>query len=163
MRRSRYTSFHTDSHYRSSPILGALLMVAVTVLFVAVLGTFSFGIAYGTADSPQVSLSTELDVPGNQVNIIHNGGESLSPDRTRIAIINESDGRTIELAAVRDGANDFEVGDKIFITTTTGSIDGWSLDSGSTTFELRSGITYTVKIYDTKSELSVYSTSLTTV
>lgn len=162
MRRSNRNTAYQDTFHPTSPIVGALLMVAITVLFVAVLGTFSFGLAYGATNNPQASLSTQLDVPNDRVTIIHMGGEALPGDRTRIAIVNESDGRQIELSPVEGSAGAFEVGDKVFIDTSTGSLDGWSLDPDSTTFELRGGITYTISVVDTKSELVIYRTSLTT-
>lgn len=163
MRRWNRNTPYQDTFHPTSPIIGALLMVAITVLFIAVLGTFSFGLAYGATNNPQASLSTQLDVPNNQVTIIHTGGDALASDRTRIAVINESDGRQIELSPVEGGSETFEVGDKVFIDTSTGSLDGWSLDPDSTTFELRGGVTYTISVVDTKSELVIYRTSLTTM
>jgi FlaG/FlaF family flagellin (archaellin) len=161
MKRSNgYKSSHTDSHIRASPVLGVLVMVALTVLFVAVLGTFAFGMSFGSITTPQATMSTELSVPNDQIQITHIGGDTLSSDTTQIVIANESDGQRMVFGPAPD-AESFEVGQSVEISTTSGSIEGWNLGHGNRTFELRQGMTYTISIMDTNSESVIYRTSLT--
>lgn len=141
-------------------MLGIIVMVALTVLFVAVLGSFSFGFSLSSLTSPQVSMSTEVNVPNDQVQITHIGGDSLAAGSTSIVIMNESDGKRIEFGPAQT-EDTFEVGDSVVITTTTSNIEGWALGSGNQTFELESGTTYTIAIIDTDSDIILYRTSLT--
>lgn len=162
MKRSNgYKSSNSRSHIRASPVLGAVVMVAITVLFVAVLGAFTFGMSLGSISTPQATMSTELSVPNDKVKITHIGGDPLSADRTRIVIENQSDGEQITFGPNQESAT-FDVGQTIIITTTSGSIEGWESENGSQSFELRRGLTYTIMIMDTKSEAFVYRASLTT-
>lgn len=159
-RSNEYRSAHSDAPYRGSPALGVIVMVALTVLFVAVLGSFSFGISLGSLTTPQVSMSTEINVPNDQVQITHIGGDPLSGSSTNIAIVNESDGTRIEFGPSQHDET-LEVGESVVITTTTGTIEGWTHETGNQSFELRSGTTYTITIVDTDSEVILYQTSLT--
>lgn len=159
-RSNGYKSSHTDSHYRASPVLGVLVMVGVTVLFVAVLGTFAFGMSFGSITTPQATMSTQLNVPNDQIQITHIGGDSLPSDRTQIVVENESNGQRMVFGPAPD-AGTFEVGQSVVISTTSGSIEGWNLGLGNRTFELRQGMTYTISIMDTNSESIIYRTSLT--
>lgn len=159
-RSSEYRSANSDSHYRASPVLGVIVMVALTVLFVAVLGSFSFGISLGSLTTPQVSMSTEVNVPNDQVQITHIGGDQLVAGTTSIVIVNESDGQRIDFGPAQTD-DTFEVGESVVITTTSGAIEGWALGAGDTSFELRSGTTYTIAIVDTDSDVILYRTSLT--
>lgn len=135
-------------------------MVALTVLFVAVLGSFSFGISLSSLTTPQASMSTQLDVPNNQIQITHIGGDSLAAGTTSIAIVNESDGARLDFGPAPTDET-FEVGDTVTISTTTGVIEGWALGAGDQGFELQSGMTYTIAIVDADSEVILYRTSLT--
>lgn len=159
-RSNGYKSSHTDSHYRASPVLGVLVMVAVTVLFVAVLGTFAFGMSFASITTPQATMSTQLSVPNDQIQITHIGGDPLSADSTRIIVENQSDGERMEFGP-NPNAGSFEVGQTVAISTTDGAIDGWELGPGNRTFELRQGMTYTIEIVDTSSDSIIYRTSLT--
>lgn len=134
-------------------------MVSITIVLIAVLGTFSFGLVYGTVSTPQGSFSTELDVANDRIEIAHTGGEPLQPARTRIVIENQSDQRTIELVP-SPAAGSFEAGERIIITTTNGSVSGWDLGQNTGMFELRQEIPYTIEIIDDRSQTVVYRVSL---
>ncbi|WP_049936489.1 type IV pilin [Haloplanus natans] len=72
-----------------SPVIGVILMVAITVILAAVIGTFVLGLGDQVSESaPQASFSfdfssggTNADVfdgePGDNVTITHEGGETL--------------------------------------------------------------------------------------
>lgn len=162
MKRSNgYRSSDPDAKHRTTPALGVVLMVSVTLLFVAVLGAFSFGLSLESLTTPQVTLSTAIDVPDDQIKISHMGGDSLAADRTSIVVVNESDGQRIVFAPTRN-AGPFEVGQTVVISTSSASIDGWELEPGDRTFELRRGMAYTIKVVDSDSNNVLYRTTLTT-
>lgn len=162
MKRSNgYKSSDPDAKHRTTPALGVVLMVSVTLLFVAVLGAFSFGLSLESLTTPQVSLSTAIDVPDDQIEISHMGGDALAADRTSIVVVNESDGRRIVFAPTRD-VGPFEVGQTVVISTSSASINGWELEPGDRTFELRRGTAYTIRVVDSDSNHVLYQTTLTT-
>ncbi|WP_251328313.1 type IV pilin [Haloplanus pelagicus] len=63
-----------------SPVIGVILMVAITVILAAVIGTFVLGLGDQVSESaPQASFSFDFNMtnsPGN-VTITHEGGETL--------------------------------------------------------------------------------------
>ncbi|MCH7659154.1 MAG: type IV pilin N-terminal domain-containing protein [Euryarchaeota archaeon] len=62
-----------------SPVIGVILMVAITVILAAVIGAFVLGLGDGIGDSgPQASLSFSED--GDTVTVTHQGGDNLSGD-----------------------------------------------------------------------------------
>ena len=163
MKRSNtYSSARTNSQYRASPMLGVIVMVAVTVILVAVLGVFSFGVTLGSLTTPQASLSTQLSVPNDQITISHIGGDSLSARGTALVITNESDGHRMRFGPTRTD-DTFEVGDAVVISTSRGTIEGWQLAASSQSFRLQAGATYSISLIDTDSDTPIYRTSLTTI
>ena len=62
-----------------SPVIGVILMVAITVILAAVIGTFVLGLGDQVSESaPQASFSFDFNVSGNNsVTITHEGGETL--------------------------------------------------------------------------------------
>jgi len=61
-----------------SPVIGVILMVAITVILAAVIGTFVLGLGDQVDDSaPQVTMSFDYDTTNTDVNVTHEGGETL--------------------------------------------------------------------------------------
>ena len=62
-----------------SPVIGVILMVAITVILAAVIGAFVLGIGGETNSTPQASLSIEIADQGDEgnVSIEHRGGDRL--------------------------------------------------------------------------------------
>ena len=70
-----------------SPVIGVILMVAITVILAAVIGTFVLGLGDQVSDSaPQASFSFDFSDTGDDgfggnaddyVNLTHEGGETL--------------------------------------------------------------------------------------
>ena len=61
-----------------SPVIGVILMVAITVILAAVIGTFVLGLGDQVQDtSPQASFSFEFASNGD-VTITHDGGDTIS-------------------------------------------------------------------------------------
>ncbi|GAB3326867.1 type IV pilin N-terminal domain-containing protein [Haloplanus salinarum] len=71
-----------------SPVIGVILMVAITVILAAVIGTFVLGLGDQVSESaPQASMSFDFNIgadSGDYVNITHEGGETL--DNSSISV-----------------------------------------------------------------------------
>ncbi len=69
-----------------SPVIGVILMVAITVILAAVIAAFVFGM--GTpANAPKASLQvTQAAVSSNNITIAHNGGDTIDLSRVEAVI-----------------------------------------------------------------------------
>jgi flagellin-like protein len=65
-----------------SPVIGVILMVAITVILAAVIGSFVLGIGGDVEATPQASLSFSA---GND-QISHNGGDTLESGEYHVVI-----------------------------------------------------------------------------
>ena len=59
-----------------SPVIGVILMVAITVILAAVIGTFVLGLGENMNPAPQASLGFQGGV--EQVTVSHEGGDTLN-------------------------------------------------------------------------------------
>lgn len=115
----KLTAVRTDDR-AVSPVIGVILMVAITVILAAVIGTFVLGLGDSLGDQqPTAQLSVE-SVDGDNVTISHNGGDALVVDDLRVTV-NGSD--------VDNGFDSFEedrfrVGDTVTITDDEDIEDG---------------------------------------
>ncbi|MGM0590582.1 MAG: type IV pilin [Halobacteriota archaeon] len=72
-----------------SPVIGVILMVAITVILAAVIGTFVLGLGEQVGDqAPQASLDFTYDTADNNVTLTHEGGDQLT--NSTIAVQNTS-------------------------------------------------------------------------
>ena len=60
-----------------SPVIGVILMVAITVILAAVIGSFVLGIGGNVQAAPQASLDVNWNADGGDGRITHNGGDTL--------------------------------------------------------------------------------------
>ncbi|WP_224450200.1 type IV pilin [Haloprofundus salilacus] len=67
-----------------SPVIGVILMVAITVILAAVIGTFVLGLGDSVQTAPQVSFG--FDQNDNDVTITHRGGASLDADDVEVRV-----------------------------------------------------------------------------
>ena len=109
-----------------SPVIGVILMVAITVILAAVIAAFVFGMGSDVGTTKTVSISSKLD--GNDIVLTINGGPDLpSLQQLTITVGNTkisstSDGSTNEDSAVvinRADSSKFKVGETIKITAVT--------------------------------------------
>ena len=77
-----------------SPVIGVILMVAITVILAAVIGTFVLGLGDQVqSTSPQASFNFDFtDNPkddgtgnGDELQITHDGGDSIGPARLSVS------------------------------------------------------------------------------
>ena len=109
-----------------SPVIGVILMVAITVILAAVIGAFVFGLGdqiQETAPNAQISI-TEIDVTGDTVTFVHNGGDTFHDGNTveiRVTAAGEEVGSLTPGDDFTDGQ--FRAGDQLTASGGTASID----------------------------------------
>ena len=82
--------FNTDDR-AVSPVIGVILMVAITVILAAVIGTFVLGLGDSLGDSqPTAQLSVDVDEDSTNVTISHDGGDGIDLDDVDIVARNGS-------------------------------------------------------------------------
>lgn len=77
------TLFNADDDRAVSPVIGVILMVAITVILAAVIGTFVLGLGDQVQESaPNAQISITADNSTGDVNISHNGGDTFHDDNS---------------------------------------------------------------------------------
>lgn len=64
-----------------SPVVGVALLIAMTVILAAVIGSVVLGLGSGANNAPQASFSFE-QANTSAVNVTHDGGDTLGEDVT---------------------------------------------------------------------------------
>ena len=68
-----------------SPVIGVILMVAITVILAAVVGSFVLGLAGDVSENPPtVQIDFSYDSGTDSVTLTHDGGSSFSDDSVRL-------------------------------------------------------------------------------
>ncbi|UWG52018.1 Pilin/Flagellin, FlaG/FlaF family [Halalkaliarchaeum sp. AArc-CO] len=81
-----------------SPVIGVILMVAITVILAAVIGTFVLGLGDQVGDTaPNANWDANADEPVDpgEVTFTHNGGDSVDAD-TLTVVSSDTDVVTVE-------------------------------------------------------------------
>jgi flagellin-like protein len=70
-----------------SPVIGVILMVAITVILAAVIGTFVLGLGENVQSAPQATLQLQEDTGTNNVfDIRHGGGDPIDYNEFEVVI-----------------------------------------------------------------------------
>jgi flagellin-like protein len=79
--------FNTDDR-AVSPVIGVILMVAITVILAAVIGTFVLGLGDSLGDNqPSAQLSVDFNADSNNnITIEHGGGDRIPADEVRVVV-----------------------------------------------------------------------------
>jgi len=100
-----------------SPVIGVILMVAITVILAAVIAAFVFGMGGNLTEAPpSVSLvaSSNSATTGADLVIKHIGGESLMGSDWKFSVVTEGNTSAYVTTSSDD---DFEVGMQLVINT----------------------------------------------
>ena len=104
-----------------SPVIGVILMVAITVILAAVIGTFVLGLGDSLNQAPQSQIDVEGDAGNDEITISHGGGDAIPTSELSITFDDGTDSNTVDNPSL--GSDDtFSVGD----SGTFGSINGIS-------------------------------------
>lgn len=71
-----------------APVVGIALLIGITAILAAVVGSVIFGLSVDPGDSPQATLSFSVDNSTDTVVLRHEGGETLDADE--VVVKNES-------------------------------------------------------------------------
>jgi len=107
-----------------SPVIGVILMVAITVILAAVIGTFVLGLGDSLEQAPQAQLDAEYDSTNDEVDISHNGGDSI-PEADLLVVVGsaeyDDDSGTGAGAFSISSGTEFSVGDTLTASETLSS------------------------------------------
>ena len=99
-----------------SPVIGVILMVAITVILAAVIAMFVFGMAGGVEGSKNVALNAKLNASGTGIEVIIIGGSDL---RTLTELNFSVNGTSVD---VEHANGPFAVGQIFPVSNTTGRL-----------------------------------------
>jgi len=150
-----------------SPVVGVILMVAITVILAAVIAAFVFGIGGTQTKTPVASLQIKsASSTTNNITISHSGGDAIDLNKVK-AIIEQGTNRNVINELNGTGAQIIYVGDNLVINEATNvsvyvnGVDGTSnIGTTSGNFTLASGLV-TVTLIDTDSNQQIASIKAT--
>ena len=126
-----------------SPVIGVILMVAITVILAAVIAAFVFGMGGSLKEAPptvSITVSNNAADTTLDVKVVHSGGELLKGSEWKISCVGEGDTPRFVTSLATD---DFKVGGQIIMVGMV-PIDGESFHfSNSTTEWVYNGDTFT--------------------
>ncbi len=73
-----------DDDAAVSPVIGVILMVAITVILAAVIGTFVLGLGENVQSTPQAKFNFDYNQTGSALTITHDGGDAIDSDNLNI-------------------------------------------------------------------------------
>jgi len=75
-----------------SPVIGVILMVAITVILAAVIGTFVLGLGENVQSAPQATLQVQESSTTSAFDLRHRGGDQLDFNELDIVVEGSSNG-----------------------------------------------------------------------
>jgi len=157
-----------------SPVIGVILMVAITVILAAVIGTFVLGLGQNTQSTPQASLTIsdansvyDSANNGTAFDLAHDSGDALKTGDLRIVVRNADsnqiaisydagsfgtgDGNVSVNNVEVSGATDYTVGDVLTISDS----------AGGATQDLSKGAKYKISVIHKPSDSTIASSTVT--
>lgn len=158
---ARLSSFRTDDS-AVSPVIGTLLMVSITVILAAVIGSFVLGLGAQFDGTPPRALISIQDVNASQHELTfhHEGRDHLVADQTTIKVLGPTGGDEFTIRS--DSPAQFGTGDR-FVLNTNRNASGsgsrfipsgdwgsgtWEMDLTGTPFTFSSGNSLRVMFVD---------------
>ncbi|WP_153952747.1 type IV pilin [Halosegnis longus] len=126
-----------DDDTAVSPVIGVILMVAITVILAAVIGTFVLGLGDNVQSTPTAQFSFDYDTGASPatVTITHDGGETIPADQLEIVTSSSGNGGDWNSAGTGTTVTDVSSGTSRTIEYATGEEIRvvWSSGNGDTT------------------------------
>jgi flagellin-like protein len=112
-----------------SPVIGVILMVAITVVMGAVIAGFAYGYLGNTPKAPNIALSV-IDAPSDNTTVLvkHSGGESIVANEWKGSLTAGKESSANFTTQTQLGANAISTGTTLNVTTDTNGIAvtvGW--------------------------------------
>ena len=125
----------SDDSRAVSPVIGVILMVAITVILAAVIGTFVLGLGDSVESAPQASFNFDYDDTSGseQVTIRHRGGDNIDTSKLEVRV----NGASIDEASAEyeDGSStlsdqysSFNAGNEVIVQDDSGYNSGDNID-----------------------------------
>ncbi len=104
-----------------SPVIGVILMVAITVILAAVIAAFVFGLGGSQTAAPTASIvaSNNPDTGAFDLKIQHKGGDMLKGGDWKLSVVNASGSGTSPNFVTSNAGSDLAVGAQIRVSNTT--------------------------------------------
>ena len=101
-----------------SPVIGVILMVAITVILAAVIAAFVFGLGGTQQSAPTASITVQnnADTAFYDLKIQHKGGDTLKGGDWKISVVTVG---TSPVFNISQTGSDLAVGAQINVTSTT--------------------------------------------
>jgi len=113
-----------------SPVIGVILMVAITVILAAVIATFVLGLGEQISSSaPQASFEYDLNSSSHNLTVTHTGGDTLDNGTVYISAPNSSGPFYWSVDTI--GAGDTAIAEGVYQGDTVQVI--WESDDGDRT------------------------------
>ena len=131
----------TNSDERAvSPVIGVILMVAITVILAAVIGAFVIGIGEDQEVQPTASFDFDFDTDDDLVTVSHSQGDSISePDTVEVLVDGEGD----DDPWVPEEETEIGAGSQVVVNSngeiTDTAADEWSGETVSVVWESETG------------------------
>jgi len=156
-----------DEERAVSPVIGVILMVAITVILAAVIGTFVLGLGDQVqSTTPQASFGFDYDNPdsgGDTLDITHETGDELTGSQVSVVVSgatettdsNDPDGSyTWDDSSTLGGSGSVSAGESVTLSDTTiGDTTNSDLDLSGATVR----VTWTSETGDSSSTLAKWS------
>jgi flagellin-like protein len=116
-----------------SPVIGVILMVAITVILAAVIGTFVLGLGENVqSTAPSASFAFDYDSDDDELTITHESGDALDPTQVTVTGPIDEDGDTWDSI---NSVSEISAGDSITVEDDSPSSGDttrvvWTSDSG---------------------------------
>jgi flagellin-like protein len=124
----------SDDSRAVSPVIGVILMVAITVILAAVIGTFVLGLGDSVESAPQASFNFDYDDTNEKVTIRHRGGDNIDASKLEVRVngasiaddgdVNYKDGGS----TLSDQYSSFNAGNEVTIQDTNDYDSGDNVD-----------------------------------
>lgn len=148
-----------------SPVIGVILMVAITVILAAVIAAFVFNIGGSQSKTPVASLQIKsASATNDNITISHSGGDAV--DLSKVKAIIEQGGSRNTISPLNTSTQIIYVGDNLVIQeNSTVSVyvngaKGGTTGTSSNSFDLAQGLV-TVTLIDTETNQQILSTKAT--
>ena len=116
----------TKDHEAVSPVIGVILMVAITVILAAVIASFVFGMG-GDLNRPPPSVSLSAKSLHTDIIVSHDGGELLKGAEWKISVVPEG---APPLYLTSTAGDNFNVGQQIsFAEYVNGADDAYNFST----------------------------------
>jgi len=125
----KYFKVFSQDQRGVSPVIGVILMVAITVVMGAVVAGFAYGYLGNTPKAPNIAMSV-IDDPTDQNSVLvkHNGGENIGANEWKGSLTVGKESTAVFTIQTQLGAYAISTGTTLDVTKTTANVTittGW--------------------------------------